>query len=95
MRAAILILAGTLAAAPALAADTDDVLAAAKAYADAFNKGDAAAGAALCTGQAAIIDDFPPVKPSRAAVSFGVVMPRSGSSSPPSNSLSGSNSVIA
>lgn len=60
MRAAILILAATLAAAPALADDKAEVLAAAKAYADDFNKGDTAGAAALCTGQAAIIDDFPP-----------------------------------
>lgn len=60
MRTAILILAGTLAAAPALADDKSDVLAAAKAYADDFNKGDAAAEAALCTGQAVVIDNFPP-----------------------------------
>jgi ketosteroid isomerase-like protein len=65
MRAAILvlagpILAGSLATAPALADDKSDVLAAAKAYADDFNKGDMAGAAALCTGQAAIIDDFPP-----------------------------------
>jgi ketosteroid isomerase-like protein len=60
MRAAILVLAGLLAAAPALADDKGDALAAAKAYADAFNKADAAAEAALCTGQAVIIDDFPP-----------------------------------
>jgi hypothetical protein len=60
MRTAILILTGLLAATPALADDKADALAVAKAYADAFNKADAAAGAALCTGHAAIIDDFPP-----------------------------------
>jgi hypothetical protein len=60
MRTAILILTGLLAATPALADDKADALAVAKAYADAFNKADAAAEAALCTGQAAIIDDFPP-----------------------------------
>lgn len=65
MRTATLILAGAVlsgawAAAPARADDKADVLAATKAYADAFNTGDAAAQAALCAGQAAIIDDFPP-----------------------------------
>ena len=60
MRSAILVLAGILAASPALADDKTDVLAAVKAYVDDFNKGDTAAASALCTGQAAIIDDFAP-----------------------------------
>jgi hypothetical protein len=60
MRRAFLILAGILAATPALASDKTDVLATLKAYSDGFNKGDPAAAAALCTGQAVVIDDFPP-----------------------------------
>jgi ketosteroid isomerase-like protein len=60
MRAAILASAVILAAMPALASDRTDALAAAKAYAADVNKGDAAAGSALCTGQAVVIDDFPP-----------------------------------
>ena len=65
MRAAILILAGTIlsgtwTAAPALADDKSDVLAATKAYADDFNKGDMAAAAALCANPAVVIDDFAP-----------------------------------
>jgi ketosteroid isomerase-like protein len=60
MRAALVVLAGVLAATPALASDESDVLATLKAYSDAFNKGDTAAASALCAGQAVVIDDFPP-----------------------------------
>jgi ketosteroid isomerase-like protein len=49
-----------LAAAPASASDKSDVLAAAKAYDDAINKGDGAAQAAACAPGATIVDDFPP-----------------------------------
>ncbi|HEX4508329.1 MAG TPA: nuclear transport factor 2 family protein [Alphaproteobacteria bacterium] len=43
-----------------MAADTTEVLATLKAYSDGFNTGDPGAGAALCAGQAVIIDEFPP-----------------------------------
>jgi len=60
MRATILASVLVLAAAPALASDRTDVLATVKAYTGAFNKGDTAGAAALCTPQAVIIDDFAP-----------------------------------
>lgn len=60
MRAGILVLVGVLAATPALASDKTDVMATVKAYAGDLNTGDTAAGAALCTPQAILIDDFAP-----------------------------------
>lgn len=60
MRAVILALAAVAAVSPALASDKTDVIATITKYNSEFNKGNAAAAAALCTPQAYIIDDFAP-----------------------------------
>jgi len=60
MRAAILAVVGVLAAGPALASDKTDVMATVKAYVGALDKGDTAAGTALCARRAIIIDNFAP-----------------------------------
>jgi ketosteroid isomerase-like protein len=60
MRTALLTLVIALSAVPALASDKTDVMATVKAYVDATNKGEDAAGAALCANPAAVIDDFAP-----------------------------------
>ena len=49
-----------LAATPATASDTSDVVAVINHYNDSFNKNDAKAADALCTSQTIIIDDFAP-----------------------------------
>ena len=59
---ALILGAATLAfmASPALASDRTDILATVHQYAHSFIIGDAKAGAALCTPDASVIDDFPP-----------------------------------
>lgn len=49
-----------LAAAPALASDKTDVIAAVNQFLDGFNKGDVKAISAACADQTSIIDEFPP-----------------------------------
>jgi hypothetical protein len=56
----IALVVAALAAAPALAAEKDDVMAPVKQFVDGFNKGDVKSALAACGEQTSIVDEFPP-----------------------------------
>jgi ketosteroid isomerase-like protein len=60
MRTTILFLVALLLSGSALASDKTDVMAPVNQFADAFNKGDMKAAAAVCTPSLVIIDEFAP-----------------------------------
>ena len=59
-RVSVAFFAVLLAAAPAFAADKDDVMASVKQFVDGFNKGDVKSALAACAEQTSIVDEFPP-----------------------------------
>ncbi|HVN35093.1 MAG TPA: nuclear transport factor 2 family protein [Casimicrobiaceae bacterium] len=59
-RVSVALFAALLAAAPAFAADKDDVMASVKQFVDGFNKGDVKSALAACAEQTSIVDEFPP-----------------------------------
>lgn len=60
MRMILLAIAAAFAAAPAMAADKDDVMAKVHQFVDGFNTGDIDGALAACAASAFIIDEFPP-----------------------------------